>query len=335
MLRRLVLVLMLLTRASAVALVAPRLATRSAGGRRVLLRACATEAPPKPKKKQQQKKGGGGKGGGGGLPGLTARDADYSAWYNEVIAAGDLVDGSPVKGCMVIKPNGMALWEAVRDDLDARIKATGCRNAYFPLFIPVSFLSKEAEHVEGFAKECAVVTHHRLRSTTDADGKSGVEPDPGAELEEPLIVRPTSETMIWHMFGKWIQGHRDLPLKINQWANVVRWELRTRPFLRSAEFLWQEGHTAHATEADAVATAEEMIDVYAAPRAAPSPRHAAQFGAPPRATRPIHFAPTRPPARSTGTPTSQRSCWRSRRCAASSRRPSASPAPRRRTRSRR
>jgi prolyl-tRNA synthetase len=260
--RRLVLVLMLLTRASAVALVAPRL-TRSAGGRRVLLRACATEAPPKPQKKKQQQQKKGGKGGGGGLPGLTARDADYSAWYNEVIAAGDLVDGSPVKGCMVIKPNGMALWEAVRDDLDARIKATGCRNAYFPLFIPVSFLSKEAEHVEGFAKECAVVTHHRLRSTTDADGKSGVEPDPGAELEEPLIVRPTSETMIWHMFGKWIQGHRDLPLKINQWANVVRWELRTRPFLRSAEFLWQEGHTAHATEADAVATAEEMIDVYA------------------------------------------------------------------------
>ena len=250
------------------------------------------------------------------------------------INAGDLVDGSPVKGCMVIKPNGMALWEAVRDDLDARIKATGCRNAYFPLFIPVSFLSKEAEHVEGFAKECAVVTHHRLRSTTDADGKSGVEPDPGAELEEPLIVRPTSETMIWHMFGKWIQGHRDLPLKINQWANVVRWELRTRPFLRSAEFLWQEGHTAHATEADAVATAEEMIDVYAAPRAARSPRHAAQFCAIQR-----HAANSlradRPPARSTGTPTSQRSCWRSRRCAASSRRPSASPAPRRRTRSRR
>ena len=254
---------MLLTRASAVALVAPRLATRSAGGRRVLLRACATEAPPKPKKKQQQKKGGGGKGGGGGLPGLTARDADYSAWYNEVIAAGDLVDGSPVKGCMVIKPNGMALWEAVRDDLDARIKATGCRNAYFPLFIPVSFLSKEAEHVEGFAKECAVVTHHRLRSTTDADGKSGVEPDPGAELEEPLIVRPTSETMIWHMFGKWIQGHRDLPLKINQWANVVRWELRTRPFLRSAEFLWQEGHTAHATKEEADESAREMLDAYA------------------------------------------------------------------------
>jgi len=202
---------MLLMRASAVALVAPRLATRSAGGRRVLLRACATEAPPKPKKKQQQKKGGGGKGGGGGLPGLTARDADYSAWYNEVIAAGDLVDGSPVKGCMVIKPNGMALWEAVRDDLDARIKATGCRNAYFPLFIPVSFLSKEAEHVEGFAKECAVVTHHRLKLRED--GK-GVEPDPEAELEEPLIVRPTSETVIWHMFQKWVMSYVEIAVDI-------------------------------------------------------------------------------------------------------------------------
>jgi len=177
-----------------------------------------------------------------------------------VIAAGDLVDQSPVKGCMVLRPNGMALWDALREDLDARIKATGTQNAYFPLFIPVSFLSKEAEHVEGFAKECAVVTHHRLRST--ADGK-GVEPDPDAELEEPLIVRPTSETMIWHMFSKWIMSYRDLPLKINQWANVVRWELRTRPFLRTSEFLWQEGHTAHATSDEALECARSMLDVYA------------------------------------------------------------------------
>jgi len=161
---------------------------------------------------------------------------------------------------MVLRPNGMALWDALREDLDARIKATGTQNAYFPLFIPVSFLSKEAEHVEGFAKECAVVTHHRLKTT---EGGKGVEPDEDAKLEEPLIVRPTSETMIWHMFGKWIMSYRDLPLKINQWANVVRWELRTRAFLRSSEFLWQEGHTAHASEQEALACAEQMLDVYA------------------------------------------------------------------------
>mmetsp|Transcript_8927 Transcript_8927/g.29624 ORF Transcript_8927/g.29624 Transcript_8927/m.29624 type:complete len:555 (-) Transcript_8927:146-1810(-) len=202
----------------------------------------------------------GGGGGGGGRQGLTPRAADYSLWYQEVIQAAELADQSPVKGCMVIRPTGMALWDALRSALDERIKESGAQNAYFPLFIPVSFLSKEAEHVEGFAKECAVVTHHRLRST---EGGKAVEPDPDAELEEPLIVRPTSETMIWHMFQKWIMSYRDLPLKVNQWANVVRWELRTRPFLRSAEFLWQEGHTAHATREEAVETARQMLDVYA------------------------------------------------------------------------
>ena len=175
-------------------------------------------------------------------PAITPRDQDYSRWYLDVIAEADLVDSSPVRGCMVIKPNGMAIWEAIRDDLDAMFKATGHTNAYFPLFIPQSFLSKEAEHVEGFAKECAVVTHHRLKSTPD-----GVIPNPDALLEEPLVVRPTSETIIWHMYGRWISSWRDLPLLINQWANVVRWEMRTRLFLRTAEFLWQEGHTAHAT----------------------------------------------------------------------------------------
>ena len=232
----------------------------------------AAAAAAKPAKQPKQQKGGkqdggdggggvgGGGGGGGGFKAITSRAEDFSQWYLEVIAAADLVDQSPVKGCMVIKPNGIAIWEAIRDDMDKRIKATGTQNAYFPLFIPVSFLSKEAEHVEGFAKECAVVTHHRLRMK--ANGK-GVEPDPEAELEEPLIVRPTSETMIWHMFQKWIMSYRDLPLKINQWANVVRWELRTRPFLRSSEFLWQEGHTAHATKAEADAMAREMLDEYA------------------------------------------------------------------------
>ncbi len=191
--------------------------------------------------------------------GITPRADDYSQWYLDVIAAADLIDSSPVRGCMVIKPHGYAVWEAIRDDLDRRFKETGHVNAYFPLFIPQSFLSKEAEHVEGFAKECAVVTHHRLRA---AEG-GGVEPDPTAKLEEPLIVRPTSETIIWHMYGRWIRSYRDLPLLINQWANVVRWEMRTRPFLRTAEFLWQEGHTAHATRDEAVAEAERMLDVYA------------------------------------------------------------------------
>ena len=229
---------------------------------RAFCTAVAAETESAPKKQKQQKKKGGGGGGGGGNKGLTTREADFSLWYQEVIAGADLVDQSPVKGCMVIKPYGMGLWESIRDDLDKRIKASGAQNAYFPLFIPVSFLSKEAEHVEGFAKECAVVTHHRLRSKT-GEGEVGVEADPDAELEEPLIVRPTSETMIWHMFQKWIMSYRDLPLKVNQWANVVRWELRTRPFLRSAEFLWQEGHTAHATSEEADASAREMLDAYA------------------------------------------------------------------------
>ena len=190
---------------------------------------------------------------------ITPRAADYSAWYNDVISAADMVDQSPVRGCMVIKPWGMGVWDLLRAELDERIRDSGTQNAYFPLFIPLSFLAKEAEHVDGFAKECAVVTHHRL--CTSKDGKSLI-PDPEAKLEEPLIVRPTSETVIWSMFGKWINSYRDLPLKINQWANVVRWEMRTRPFLRSAEFLWQEGHTAHATAEDAIATARESLDLY-------------------------------------------------------------------------
>ncbi len=195
--------------------------------------------------------------------GITPRDSDYSQWYLDVIREGQLADYSPVKGCMVLKPHGFAIWDNIKGDLDARFKATGHVNAYFPLFIPQEFLSREAQHVEGFAKECAVITHHRLRSTTDANGKTVVEPDPAAKLEEPLIVRPTSETIIWHMYGKWIDSWRDLPLLINQWANVVRWEMKTRPFLRTAEFLWQEGHTAHATRDEAVDEAEQMLQVYA------------------------------------------------------------------------
>ncbi|MFT4978428.1 MAG: prolyl-tRNA synthetase [Myxococcota bacterium] len=188
---------------------------------------------------------------------ITPRSDDYSKWYLDVIAAADLIDASPVRGCMVIKPHGYAVWEAIKADLDRRFKETGHKNAYFPLLIPQSFLSREAEHVEGFAKECAVVTHHRLIATED-----GVAPDPTAKLEEPLIIRPTSETIIWHMYGRWISSWRDLPLLINQWANVVRWEMRTRPFLRTAEFLWQEGHTAHATQAEAEAEADQMLRVY-------------------------------------------------------------------------
>ncbi len=194
---------------------------------------------------------------------IKTREEDYSAWYLDVIAHGDLLDEAPVRGCKVLKPHGFAIWEAIVRDLDARFKETGHVNAYFPLFIPMSFLSKEAEHVEGFAKECAVVTHHRLRSVTTEDGKQAVEPDPASKLEEPLIVRPTSETIIWHMYGRWIDSWRDLPVLINQWANVVRWEMKTRPFLRTAEFLWQEGHTAHATEDEALAEARQMLDVYA------------------------------------------------------------------------
>jgi prolyl-tRNA synthetase len=190
---------------------------------------------------------------------ITARAADYSKWYQDVITAAEMVDQSPVKGCMVIRPWGMAVWDELKDNLNKRIKAKGVQNAYFPLFIPLSFLSKEAEHVEGFAKECAVVTHHRLRGNPDG---TGLIADPEAKLEEPLIVRPTSETIIWDMMGKWISSYRDLPLKINQWANVVRWEMRTRPFLRSSEFLWQEGHTAHATSEEADGHAREMLGVY-------------------------------------------------------------------------
>ena len=192
---------------------------------------------------------------------ITARSVDYSKWYNDLIRVTGLAETSPVRGCMVIKPWGMALWDRVRNELDAKIQDHGAENAYFPLLIPKSFLSKEAEHVDGFAKECAVVTHHRL--TAAADGSGGLIADPDAELEDPLIVRPTSETMIWFMFRKWINSHRDLPLKINQWANVMRWEMRTRPFLRTSEFLWQEGHTAHATAESAVEDAVGMLNHYA------------------------------------------------------------------------
>jgi prolyl-tRNA synthetase len=187
------------------------------------------------------------------------RQQDYAEWYQQVVRAADLAENSPVRGCMVIKPWGYALWENIQRDLDAMFKATGHKNAYFPLFIPKSFLEKEAEHVEGFAKECAVVTHHRLIAGPDG----GLVVDPNARLEEPLIVRPTSETIIGAAFASWVQSYRDLPLLINQWANVVRWELRTRLFLRTAEFLWQEGHTAHATAEEARAETMQMLDVYA------------------------------------------------------------------------
>ncbi|WP_412061902.1 proline--tRNA ligase [Rubrivirga sp. IMCC45206] len=189
---------------------------------------------------------------------ITPRADDYNQWYQDVVRAAKLAETSPVRGSMVLPPNGYELWENMRTGLDGMFKATGHRNAYFPLFIPKSFLAKEAEHVEGFAKECAVVTHYRLK---EVDGDLVVDPD--AELEEPLIVRPTSETIIWDTYSRWIQSWRDLPLKLNQWANVVRWEMRTRLFLRTAEFLWQEGHTAHATEAEAVEETTTMLDVYA------------------------------------------------------------------------
>lgn len=191
---------------------------------------------------------------------LTSRAEDYSQWYNDLVIKGGLADYSAVRGCMVIKPYGFALWENMRDQLDRMFKDTGHVNAYFPLFIPKSFLSKEAAHVEGFAKECAVVTHYRLMN--DPDGK-GIVVDPDAKLEEELIVRPTSETIIWNTYKDWIQSYRDLPLLINQWANVVRWEMRTRLFLRTAEFLWQEGHTAHASSEEAVEETKRMLDVYA------------------------------------------------------------------------
>ena len=185
------------------------------------------------------------------------RDEDYPQWYQEVIKASEMAENSPVRGCMVIKPWGYALWENIKHEMDVLFKQTGVKNAYFPLFIPLSFLEKEAAHVEGFAKECAVVTHHRLEKGTDG----GL--IPAGELTEPLVVRPTSETIIGDAFSKWIGSHRDLPLLINQWANVVRWEMRTRLFLRTSEFLWQEGHTAHADKAEAVERTEMMLDLYA------------------------------------------------------------------------
>ena len=191
---------------------------------------------------------------------LTSRAEDYSKWYNELVVKADLAENSGVRGCMVIKPYGFAIWEKMQQALDRMFKDTGHENVYFPIFIPKSYLSKEASHVEGFAKECAVVTHYRLKNAEDG---SGIVVDEDAKLEEELIVRPTSETIIWDTYRKWIQSYRDLPLLYNQWANVVRWEMRTRLFLRTAEFLWQEGHTAHATREEALAEAEKMNNVYA------------------------------------------------------------------------
>jgi prolyl-tRNA synthetase len=192
--------------------------------------------------------------------GLPKRSENYSEWYNEIVKRADLAENSAVRGCMVIKPYGFAIWEKMQRALDDMFKATGHQNAYFPLFVPKSFLEKEEEHAEGFAKECAVVTHYRLKN--DPNGK-GLIVDPNAKLEEELIIRPTSEAVIWNAYKGWIQSWRDLPLLINQWANVVRWEMRTRIFLRTAEFLWQEGHTAHATEQEAIEETEQMLGVYA------------------------------------------------------------------------
>ena len=191
---------------------------------------------------------------------LTKRSENYSQWYNDLVVKADLAEQSAVRGCMVIKPYGYAIWEKMQRQLDDMFKATGHVNAYFPLLIPKSYLSREAEHVEGFAKECAVVTHYRLKNASDG---SGVVVDPAARLEEELIIRPTSETIIWSTYKNWIQSYRDLPILCNQWANVVRWEMRTRLFLRTAEFLWQEGHTAHATREEAEAEAVKMLNVYA------------------------------------------------------------------------
>src|SRR6056297_2991449 len=190
---------------------------------------------------------------------LTKRTDNYSSWYNEVVSKADLAEHSEVRGCMVIKPHGFAVWEKIQRRLDEMFKETGHVNAYFPLFIPKSYFSREASHVEGFAKECAVVTHYRLKNAEDG---TGIIVDPDAKLEEELIVRPTSETIIWDTYRKWIQSYRDLPLLINQWANVVRWEMRTRLFLRTAEFLWQEGHTAHATAEEAREETLRMLEVY-------------------------------------------------------------------------
>lgn len=191
---------------------------------------------------------------------ITSRSEDYSKWYNDLVTKADLAEHSDVRGCMIIKPHGYAIWEKMQRALDDKFKETGHVNAYFPLFIPKSYLSKEASHIEGFAKECAVVTHYRLKNSED--GK-GVIVDPEAKLEEELIVRPTSETIIWNSYRKWIQSYRDLPILINQWANVVRWEMRTRLFLRTAEFLWQEGHTAHETKEEALGETHKMLEVYA------------------------------------------------------------------------
>ena len=194
------------------------------------------------------------------LKDLTKRSEDYSKWYNELVVKADLAEQADVRGCMVIKPYGYAIWERIQQSLDERFKETGVQNVYFPLLIPKSFLSKEAEHVEGFAKECAVVTHYRLKANPEGDG---VVVDPAAKLEEELIIRPTSETTIWNTYRKWIHSWRDLPLLCNQWCNVMRWEMRTRLFLRTSEFLWQEGHTAHATREEAEKRARQMLDVYA------------------------------------------------------------------------
>ncbi|MCT1530378.1 MULTISPECIES: proline--tRNA ligase [Sphingobacterium] len=191
--------------------------------------------------------------------GITSRSEDYSQWYNDLVIKADLAEYSAVRGCMVIKPYGYAIWERMQAVLDKRFKETGHSNAYFPLFIPKSFFSKEASHVEGFATECAVVTHYRLKN----DGSGNIIVDEDAKLEEELIVRPTSETIIWNTYRGWIESYRDLPILVNQWANVVRWEMRTRLFLRTAEFLWQEGHTAHATSDEAIAEAQQMLEVYA------------------------------------------------------------------------
>ncbi len=191
---------------------------------------------------------------------LTKRAEDYSKWYNEIVLRAGLAENSGVRGMMVIKPYGFAIWEKIQAQLDKMFKETGHQNAYFPLLIPKSYFAKEAQHVEGFAKEAAVVTHYRLRTTPD--GK-GIEVDPDAKLEEELIIRPTSETIIWDTYRRWIQSYRDLPLLINQWANVMRWEMRTRLFLRTAEFLWQEGHTAHETKEEAIEEAEKILDIYA------------------------------------------------------------------------
>ena len=192
---------------------------------------------------------------------LTKRDEDYSKWYNELVVKADLAENSAVRGCMVIKPYGYAIWEKMQAELDRKFKATGHSNAYFPLFVPKSMFEAEEKNAEGFAKECAIVTHYRLKNDPDRKGKLMV--DPNAKLEEELIVRPTSEAIIWSTYKNWIQSYRDLPLLINQWANVVRWEMRTRLFLRTAEFLWQEGHTAHATQAEAIAESFQMMNVYA------------------------------------------------------------------------